>query len=521
MTNTPYAARIRNALETGEFLYTLEHVPAIRGDNNAADVKVLTHEAEKVGQNPRICGVNIGDRVKSLDSLDTVDCGRIVADASGKMPLLHLAGKNREPAEAVGVYERALEQGLRAFLIISGDGVPRTTEGPRTRYHDSVNGIVDIKVLDPKVFVAATVSPFKYREEELLNQYLKMAKKYNAGADYFITNCGWDMRKLQELIWYRDARGFKVPVVANLLLPTRGWARGIHKKRLPGVHMTDDLMAKIEEEYADKKSARALGLRRLALQIVGVKHMGYAGVQLSGIETHDALCEAIETADLLERELPSLDLWQSAWNEAHRCEDGRSAAFAPPGAFYLYDDGPPEKNSQAGPPEVVGVTATAAERVKAKWLDRIDRMVFQEKSLGAAIIGPVCRALDGAALRRFEHAIKQPILGCEMCGFCRIPHLSYVCPETCPKGLANGPCSGTDDNVCEFKDRECIHNSKYRIAKALGRLSDLETVLVPAVKDSRNTSSWANKFRGDDPEATSLAVRKSAPVRETRVKTKV
>lgn len=510
MASSPYAALIRDALKAGTFLYTLEHVPAVRSQSNAADLKALAHEAERVGQDPRIRGVNIGDRVKSLDCLDTVDCGRLVADASGKMPLLHLAGKNREPAQAVAVYERALDQGLRAFLIVSGDGLPRNEKEPRKRYHDSVNGIVDAKRLDPDVLIAAAVSPFKYREEELLNQYLKMAKKYNAGADYFITNCGWDMRKLQELIWYRDARGFAFPIVANLLLPTRGWARGIHKKRLPGVHMTDDLMAKIEEEYADKKTARALGMRRLALQIVGVKLMGYAGVQLSGIETYDALCEAIETAEALEKELGSYELWEQAWNDAHRREDGSNAAFAPAGAFYLFGDDAPDKNSMSGPPEIVGVTAASNERSKARWLDGLDRSLFRKGSAGAAILGPICRAADGPALQWIEHAIKKPILGCEMCGFCRIPNLSYICPETCPKGLANGPCSGTDDNVCEFKDRECIHNRKYRIAKTQGRLSDLETAFVPPVQDTRGTSSWANKFRGKDPETERLTERSQA-----------
>src|SRR3546814_16690206 len=66
------------------------------------------------------------------------------------------------------------------------------------------------------------------------------------------------------------------------------------------------------------------------------------------------------------------------------------------------------------------------------------------------------------ALLKFEHMTKSAALGCETCGFCRIEHLNYVCPETCPKGLANGPCSGTDDNVCEFKEREFRHNRKYR-----------------------------------------------------------
>lgn len=504
MTIRSHDCQIRKALETGEFLYTLEHVPEVRGADDAMALKALAREAEKVGGDPRVRGVNIGDRVKSLDSISTVECGRIAAEASGKMPLLHLAGKNRQPEEALNVYSEALALGLEAILVVTGDGVPGTLESPRTRYHDSALGIADVRRLAPQALIAAAVSPFKYREEELLNQYLKMAKKYNAGADYFITNCGWDMRKFEELVWYRNARGFAFPLVANLLLPTRGWARGIHRHRLPGVFLSDDLMAKIEGEYSDIGRGRALGVRRLALQIVGVRHMGYAGVQLSGVETHDLLSEVIAIADEVEKELPSLDAWREAWREAHRRDDGREADFAPPGGLYLFGDEAPEAGSMTGPPVIEGVSASRSELRKARLLDGIDHALFEKGSAGAAVLGPLCRALDGAPLRAFEHAIKKPLLGCEMCGYCRITHLSYVCPETCPKGLANGPCSGTDDNVCEFKDRECIHNVKYRIAKAEGRLADFETVLVPPVQGTRSTSSWANRFRGLDPEPRRL-----------------
>ena len=502
MAGTP--CLIREALETGTFLYTLEYVPDIRGAADADNLAALVREAELVGQDARVRGLNIGDRVKSLDSLDTIACGRLVAEASGKMPLLHLAGKAREPHEARAVYRQALDQGLNAILVVTGDGVPQPPGSPRLSYHDSAIGIADVKTLDPEAFVAAAVSPFKYREEELLNQYLKMAKKYFAGADYFITNCGWDMRKFQELLWYSEARGFAFPLVANLLLPTRRWARGIHSRRLPGVFLADDLMAQIESEYEDKRTARDLGLHRLALQIVGVKYMGYAGVQLSGIETNDQLAEVIDRADTLEKELPTFAAWDDAWRALHRREDGAEANFAPEGGFYLFGDERPAAGSLSGPPLIEGVAPSQAEMRAMRRLDWVDRSFFRDGSPGGALLGPLCRTLDGSALRKIEQTIKKPLLGCEMCGYCRIPHLAYVCPETCPKGLANGPCSGSDDNICEFKDRECVHNRKYRLAKALGRLSELETDLVPAVEGTRGTSSWVNKYRGKDPKILQL-----------------
>jgi len=108
-------------------------------------------------------------------------------------------------------------------------------------------------------------------------------------------------------------------------------------------------------------------------------------------------------------------------------------------------------------------------------------------------------------LLRIERAIKEPLVGCQSCGFCRLPHTAYVCPETCPKGLANGPCGGTKDNRCEFGDRECIHNQIYRISKQAGLLSNLEEVLIPPVPEAAwDSCSWVTHFRGEGPQVKRL-----------------
>ena len=46
------------------------------------------------------------------------------------------------------------------------------------------------------------------------------------------------------------------------------------------------------------------------------------------------------------------------------------------------------------------------------------------------------------ALLKTEHLSKHAVVGCESCGQCRLGETLYICPETCPKGLANGPCGG-------------------------------------------------------------------------------
>lgn len=106
-----YVNQIRDSLKAGTFLYTLEYVPDLRSAASRGRAE-LRRNAELVGRDPRIAGVNVADRVKSLDSLSTVECGELAALASGKVPLLHLAGKDRNPQQARSVFDEALSKGL-------------------------------------------------------------------------------------------------------------------------------------------------------------------------------------------------------------------------------------------------------------------------------------------------------------------------------------------------------------------------------------------------------------------------
>jgi methylenetetrahydrofolate reductase (NADPH) len=99
-----------------------------------------------------------------------------------------------------------------------------------------------------------------------------------------------------------------------------------------------------------------------------------------------------------------------------------------------------------------------------------------------------------AAVERLELAVKQPLFGCQACGNCVLGHLEYVCPETCPKHLRNGPCGGTHLGRCEVVDRPCIWVAVHDRARAAGRLDALRTYIPPPDRSLRGTSSWVNYF---------------------------
>jgi len=494
------------ALAAARFLLTVEITTPQASQPFADAVRPILALAEAMRADGRIDAIALTDRSKSDHDHDPIAVGYRVAESGGKMPLIHWAGKDRGVPELEADLYRARSLGLENFLLVTGDKVRRPVPGRPVRYLDSVNAL-DIARRRASTFVlAGAVCPFKYREEDLLGQYLKAGKKLRAGADLLIIQIGWDMPKFEELRWFLDQKGYRIPLVAELLFLTAARSRRIRRVGLPGVTITDDLAQHLEREAATPDGGRAAAYKRLALQIIGIRHLGYQGAQVSGLHTYPEIARLLEEVEAWGKQCPTLDEWRRAWAETLTASDGRRVRVAPANGVYL----------ASRPPASESIRAARGEYAKFKLMDYIDRVAFQEGSLGARVLGPLLRRLNGRAglggvLLRLERAIKEPALGCQACGFCRLPQTAFVCPETCPKGLANGPCGGTRDNQCEFGDRECIHSQIYRLAKATGALAGLEEVLIPLVPEAaRDSCSWVTHFRGEGPRAISLRVPPSA-----------
>lgn len=514
MARARYHNMVREQIGTGRFAVVIEVTTPEASEAFEGAIAPIVELGEQIKADPRIAGVALTDRVKSDHDHDPVRVAHRVAEASGKATTVHLSGKDRQPDYVAGALRRMGGLGLENLLLVTGDKVKGDPGARRVCYYDSVNMVAQVRATGGGFFAGAAVSPFKYREEESMNQYLKMAKKERAGADYFVTQMGWDMLKMKELAAYRRTRGLGAPVMMGMMLLTVARARYIRANRLAGITITDSLQARLEADATLPDKGRAIAYRRLALQIVGVKRLGFAGFQLSGMHAYDKLDKLLRHVEALDRELPTEAQWWEAWWEALRGADGRAVETAP-APYYLYEElGKPGGWDVAldrlTPREPEPPAPPSAEFKKFRVLDRLDRLLFKDGSPGAALLKPIARLVpQGSAVERglhtIERLVKEPVVGCQTCGFCRLPYTAYVCPETCPKGLANGPCGGTSENTCEFGDRECIHNRKYRIAKEAGRLHELEEVLIPAVDASkRGTCSWTNHFRGEDPAVVRL-----------------
>ncbi len=482
---------IRHALTAKQFFWTLEFVPSVD--------KVLRDELNKIDDllasikdHPLIAGFSATDRVHSDRDPDPVTAASQIAMRSGKQPLVHWSGKGRDITDLHRSIARMGDMELENMLLLTGDKLKEAAPGDRHRYLESVPAVELVKRISPDLLVAVALNPFKYREEDCMAQYLKLGKKVGAGADYVVTQIGFDNAKYQEAREWVEQRNYQVPLVANVMPMLARSARYMRKHQLAGVTVTDSFLALLEEEEKLPDKGVARSMRRLALQINGVRFMGYAGVQLTGIHSAKQLAhlqsQVAELSDFCKDE----NTWRQAWQECMSFPQGGIAETAPPRAWYLAE----QKVAHA----------PVGERLKYRLMEYTHDFMFS-KGPGAWLLGKLMAPiklrhgkLDHAA-ERFERMVKNPLFGCETCGMCRLAATQYVCPETCPKGLANGPCGGTTDNLCEFRDRECIHSVKYRIAKDAGALEQLETWLIPAVpKTLRHSSSYPPHFRGEGPE---------------------
>jgi methylenetetrahydrofolate reductase (NADPH) len=325
--------------------------------------------------------------------------------------------------------------------------------------------------------VAVAVSPFKYLEADCRYQYLKLEKKIAAGADLAITQVGWDAEKFRELRRYMDERGLSTPVLGNVYVLTPRAAERMATGQPPGCWVSPELLDAVRAEQRDLDRGRRARLERAARTVAILRGLGYAGAYIGG--THDAQ----HIAWIIRRAAELAPEWERL------AEDLR---FGDPRGFYLYP--------RAGSPRPAPAMAPARPAWLPRTLDRLGRLfpvtrdTWLRRLLVRAFAWVDRRPALARAVERVELAVKRPAFGCQACGNCVLGHMEYVCPQTCPKQLRNGPCGGTHHGRCEVVDQECIWVSIYARARSAGRIESLKVYVPPPDRSLAGTSSWINYF---------------------------
>jgi methylenetetrahydrofolate reductase (NADPH) len=470
----PSVNPVREALAGGRFCYMVELV-ASRLTREAQ----LMHVASELAQIPNVVAGSITSYAGGAMGHDPIRVGT-AARARGLVPNIHLTCVNRTPEDVRNALEDLIALGIENVFAITGDypkGAPLGTVDFACDSVQLVETIAEIRAARGWPFyISAAVSPFKYLEEDCAYQYLKLEKKIAAGADYAITQLGFDSRKFRELKRYLDERGLKTPVLGNVyVLPPKA-AERMSKGEPPGCWVSPELLSKIQEEAKAPDKGMAARLERAARMVAILRGIGYAGAYIGGNHNAQHIRWIIRRSEALAPQ----------WEEL-----AEEMSYGAKGGFYFFEA---PKHAPRPLPLFARVADTMARLFPVKRQNNLLR-----RTLAAIMRWTDRRPAMAHALEEVELAIKKPLFGCQACGNCVLGEMEYVCPMTCPKNMRNGPCGGTFNGQCEVTpDKPCIWVKVYDTAQAAHRIDDLKVYIPPRNRALQGTSSFINLFLNRD-----------------------
>src|SRR5262249_29071765 len=204
---------LREALTAGKFCYVVELVAS----RLTREAKLLD-VASQLAQVPGVVAGSITSYAGGAMGHDPIRVGT-AARARGLVPNIHVTCVNRDRQELQRALEDLHALGIENVFALTGD-YPKAGSSTSAPFFD-FDSVQLVKMIDElrqsgmPFFISVAVSPFKYTEADCAYQYLKLEKKIAAGADYAITQLGFDARKFHELKRYLNERGLRTPVLGN------------------------------------------------------------------------------------------------------------------------------------------------------------------------------------------------------------------------------------------------------------------------------------------------------------------
>lgn len=464
------ANSLRAAIASGRFSYMVEVVATA-----SMTEERLFEIASGLAQIPEIVGAGITSYAGGGAGHDPL---RVAAGAHqrGLTPNVHLTCVNKDPAEIARILDELIALGIENVFAITGDypkGAPLGTVGFACDSVQLVETIAEQREAGKwPFFISAAVSPFKYTEADCAYQYLKLEKKIAAGADFAITQIGFDSRKFLELKRYLDERNLKTPMIGNVyVLPPKA-AERMSKGDPPGCWVAPELLARIQEEAKAADKGMAARLERAAQMAAILRGLGYAGAYIGGTHEPERIRFIIRRAEEL----------APRWEEL-----AEELSYGDKRGFYMYDGSKPAPKKREWTQPIFDLLEPANwPGIVRKPLTGVFRWMDRHPALA--------KAMEDA-----EFAFKKPVFGCQACGNCVLGLMEYVCPMTCPKNLRNGPCGGTFNGQCEvIPEKPCIWVAVYDRASAASRVDELKTYIPPRNRALQGTSSYINYLLGKD-----------------------
>ena len=487
-------------LDPGGFCVTWEQIPGL----GAFEIRqeLVLENARKAAGGGKICAISIVDNPGGNPAIATeILCSEI--RRLGIEPMVHLAFRDRSRNQVESLLYQLAALDINNLLILTGDypsGIGFQGTSRPVFDLDSVNGLQLIaemnrgmeheimrkstRLAPTNFFAGVACSPFKSEETEVMGQYYKLKKKIEAGADFIITQIGFDFRKLHEMQLWLKTRGYRIPALISIQVLSLATARAMNQNRIPGCVVTDRLLSQIEAESQSPDKGRQARLDRAAKMYAVARGMGFAGACISG---QGVPYESVEY--IIEKGKELTGRWPDFLPEFDYPQEG---------GFYYFERGTerpaPRRQKPVRPPIYYLSLALHA-------------VVFEPKSPVFKALRPLMRRIDssrilGKVFGSVEFWSKAVLYGCMNCGDCALFDVAYLCPVSqCPKNQRNGPCGGSHNGWCEVypNEKKCIWVRAYRRLKARHQEDSIGDFIVPPCNWGLwQTSSWLNYFMGRD-----------------------
>jgi methylenetetrahydrofolate reductase (NADPH) len=300
-------SNLERVLRAGHFAFTGELGPP-RGANAAKIREKAKHLKDRVD------AVNITDNQTAMVRMSSWGAS-IIAIQEGLEPNYQLVCRDRNRLAMQSDILAAYANGIRNIVCLSGD---HQDFGD----HPDAKGVFDIDSMQlihmvrtmrdegkfasgdeidepPRMFIGAAANPFADPFEFRVR---RLAKKVHAGADFFQTQCIYNMTKFREFV----RRALDMGLLENVFLlagvtPLKsvGMARYMQKD-VPGMDVPDEILQRLQGVPKEKVANE--GIQIACEQIAEFKEMrGVSGVHLMAIEWEHMVPEIAERANLLPR----------------------------------------------------------------------------------------------------------------------------------------------------------------------------------------------------------------------------
>jgi len=489
-----------------EFIYTFELVPG-RGSRGRTQDEIIKI-AEKVARSRLVHALSITDNPGGHPALSPnmlgLEISRLDID-----PLIHFTCKDKNRNQIESILYSLDRNGLSNLLVMTGDFPLYGFKGKAKPVFDldsvqlihlinqmnqglDINGKAPgggVRVPPTHFFKGCNVSPFKKYESEVMAQYYRLYKKAKIGADFVITQLGFDARKFDEVYRYMRHNAIRIPILGNVYILNEAVAKVMNQRGVPGCVVTDELYRIYEQEAKTSDKGNTARLTRAAKLIAVLKGIGYDGAHIGGPNLG---YEDVEW--VIEKSKEFFSNWEEWVHEF---------SFPQKDSFYLF-----EKDRETGLNTDVPVYWRSRPR---KALGYAIMRFFHHLAFApeAPLYKPArwfFKKIDGTRLEgpmtEIEYWIKFISSRCRRCGDCTLLEVAFLCPQSqCAKYLFNGQCGGSVEGWCEVfpSKKKCIYVRAYDRLKPYGEEESLKQDCIPPRDWALDqTSSWANYFLGRD-----------------------